>query len=97
MTIGEAIKRIRESRGLTLDDAADELGTGIGYLARAELANEMPHSWLCNQMREKWGIDPHVLRWCVHGNIDKLPVQVRESARNLTDHMRELYGLTGNR
>ena len=76
--LGNTIKYLRETRGLTQRAAAAVLGVSDVHLCNIERDKARPSEDLLNRMRAEWDVDVYVLSWCLHGDVRRLPKAVRK-------------------
>jgi transcriptional regulator with XRE-family HTH domain len=81
--LGNTIKYIRESKGLTQRAAAEALGVSDVHLCNLEHDKARPSEDLLTRMRKEWGVDVYVLSWCLFGDAKRLPKAVREPMEQL--------------
>jgi transcriptional regulator with XRE-family HTH domain len=82
--IGRVAKEIREAMGLSQRQAADALGITNVHLSNIENDKSEPSVGLLDKYRELWGVDLYVFAWCRHGDVSKLPPEIRHAASRLT-------------
>jgi transcriptional regulator with XRE-family HTH domain len=81
--LGKTARHVREAQGLNQRQAADALDVSVVHLCNIENNKSAPSPALMDRYRQLWGVDLYVLAWCLHGDIEKLPVAVRRSASEL--------------
>jgi transcriptional regulator with XRE-family HTH domain len=89
--VGQTARQLRESLGLTQVEMAEALGLSSIYISKIENDHSFPTRQVIERYREKFGVDLYVLAWCQHGDIEKLPVAVRESASALAKAWEERF------
>lgn len=82
---GQVARELRESLGLTLEQMAERLSMRPTFLNRIEEDQHRPSESIFTAYRDAFGIDLMTYAWCLHGELDKLPEKVRESARQLSE------------
>jgi transcriptional regulator with XRE-family HTH domain len=90
--IGKTARHLRESIGLTQQELAEKLGITNVHLSNIENCKASPSQVLIDRYSELFDIDLYVLAWCRHGDVEKLPEAVRESARRLARAWEERLG-----
>ena len=93
--IGQTARAIRDHLGFTQERMAEELGISVVHLSNIENNKSAPSRRIVDRYRELTGIDPYVLAWCLHVDVERLPQAIRSAARKLADAMEcELTVLT---
>ena len=82
--IGSTARSLRERLGITQRAAADLLGISPVHLCNVENDKSQPSSSLLDKYEELWGVDLYVLAWCERGDVENLPKDVREAAKQLS-------------
>lgn len=85
MTVGPAIKSVRESKGLTQREASKVLGVSETHLSLLENGKNRPSLGLVEKIAEAWGVDVYVYAWCLSGDASKLPAKLQPIASKLGD------------
>jgi transcriptional regulator with XRE-family HTH domain len=81
--LGQTARYLRERKGLSQKDAAEALEISQVHLSHIENNHAVPSPNLVDRYRQLWGVDLHVLAWCLHGDPDDLPAAVRKPMREL--------------
>lgn len=81
--IGRTAKYLRSTKGITQRAAAELLGISYVHLCNIENGNASPSPDLLARFSEVWEVDLHVLSWCLHGDISKLPKAVQRPMSEL--------------
>jgi transcriptional regulator with XRE-family HTH domain len=89
--VGKTARHLRESLELTQVEMAEALGLSSIYISKIENEHSFPTRQIIERYREKFGVDLYVLAWCQHGDIEKLPAAVRESAAALAKAWEERF------
>jgi transcriptional regulator with XRE-family HTH domain len=91
--IGRTAKYLRSTKGITQRAAAELLGISYVHLCNIENGKASPSPDLLGRFSEVWDVDLHILSWCLHGDISKLPKAVRGPMSELAKAWRsELEG-----
>jgi len=92
--IGQAARHLRELEGISQREAASKLGITPVHLCNVELGKANPSSDLLGSIRELYGVDVHVLAWCLFGRTEQLPPRIQRAADALASAWkRELYSV----
>ncbi len=83
MFLGNTARYLREKKGLTQTEAARILGVTQVHISNVENNKAQPSHDLVNRYREAFGVDLHILGWCLYGDLEKLPVSVRKPMSEL--------------
>ena len=83
LLLGNTARRVRESNGLTQKAAADVLGITPVHLCNIEKNKSEPSAKLVAKFKDLWGIDLHILAWCLYGDPEELPEPMRAPMREL--------------
>lgn len=86
--LGNTIKYVRETKGLTQRAAANALGVSDVHLCNLEHDKARPSEDLLNKMRNEWGVDIYILSWCLFGDVKRLPKAVRAPMEQLAQAWR---------
>lgn len=81
--IGKAVNYLRESLGLSLRRAANELGISFVHLCRIEHGDASPSPEILEKFRARWGIDVYMVAVCLFGDPNRFPPGVRGPMRSL--------------
>lgn len=84
---GRAARQIREADGLSQIAAAAALGVTNVHLSNVERGLAIPGPGLLRRYRERFGIDPHVLAWCLSQDV---PFAVLGAAVGIAGSLRQL-------
>jgi transcriptional regulator with XRE-family HTH domain len=87
--IGNVARELREHVGISQKDAADALGVTQVHLCNIESNKSKPSPALLERYHELWGIDLYVYAWCQHGDVNRLPKQMRTAATALAEGWRQ--------
>lgn len=90
--LGKTARYLRERKKLSQRGAADALGISQVHLSNIENNKALPSPALVNRYRELWGVDLHVLAWCLHGDPSELPEAVRGPMQDLATAWRRELG-----
>lgn len=85
ISVGESARALREQLGLSQKEAAVALGISNVHLCNLEKNNSHPSPELLAKYRELWGVDLYVFAWCRHGDVNRLPKQLRTAAHALAN------------
>lgn len=94
--LGQTARYLRERKGLSQKAAAELLGITPVHLSNIEHNKSSPSPSLLSRYKELWGIDLYVLAWCLHGDEECLPLQVRAPMKKLADAWRRQLGDIGS-
>ncbi|MCH8824518.1 MAG: helix-turn-helix transcriptional regulator [Planctomycetes bacterium] len=83
--LGKTARYLRKRKGFTQRKTAGLLQISEVHLSNIENNKAAPSGDLLKRYRELWNVDLYVLAWCLHGNLDKLPKQIRRSAEKLAE------------
>src|SRR5437763_990082 len=83
INVGNIIRRLRETLGLTQQEMADALGITNVHLSNIENDKSFPSQQLIDRCRDKFGVDLYVYAWCRQGDVEKLPSAIRKPAAEL--------------
>lgn len=97
--LGQTARHLRTSKGLTQKAAAHQLDVSVVHLCNIENNKSAPSADLLERYRDLWGIDLYVLAWCLHGDAEKLPKEVRKPMKELARVWQKQLGqvVVGNR
>jgi transcriptional regulator with XRE-family HTH domain len=84
MKLGNTIKYVRQTHGQSQLEAAKLLEVSNVHLSNLENNKAHPSPDFLVRASKVWGVDLHVLAWCLNGDPAKLPPGVREAAAKLT-------------
>jgi transcriptional regulator with XRE-family HTH domain len=85
MHLGKTARYVREKKGLTLRDAAEQLSISHAHLCNIENNNAIASLQLIQTMKEVYGVDLMIMAWLRYGNVKQLPPAVREAAKALAE------------
>lgn len=85
MHLGKTARYVREKKGLTLRDAAENLSISHVHLCNIENNNAIASLQLIQRMKEVYGIDLMIMAWLRHGDVERLPPAVRAAAKALAE------------
>jgi transcriptional regulator with XRE-family HTH domain len=94
--LGQTAKYLRERKGLSQRAAAELLGITTVHLSNVENNKSSPSPSLLSRYKDVWGIDLYVLAWCLHGDEEQLPPQVRAPMKKLANAWRRQLGDIAN-
>lgn len=84
---------VREQRQMTQRAVAEALGFSYVHVSNVERGRAVPSAALVERYREVFGVDLHVLSWCLFADDDKLPASIRGPRKKLAKAWRaELSG-----
>lgn len=92
MLLGKTARYLREHKGLTQVEAARLLGVTQVHISNVENNKARPSHDLATRYRESFGVDLHILAWCLYGDIAKLPESVRGPMTDLAKAWRAELG-----
>ena len=95
--LGRTAKHLREAKGLTQREAAEQLGVTVVHLSNIENNKSTPSPALVDRYRNLWGVDLHVLAWCLYGDVKKLPAAIRKPAEALAKAWSKQLGWVAQR
>jgi transcriptional regulator with XRE-family HTH domain len=84
MKLGNTIKYVRQMHQQSQIEAAKLLDVSNVHLSNLENNKGHPSPEFLARANKLWGVDLHVLAWCLHGDPAKLPAGVRHAAARLT-------------
>jgi transcriptional regulator with XRE-family HTH domain len=90
--LGKTARYLRERKKLSQREAADALGITQVHLSNIENNKALPSPALVARFRDLWGVDLHVLAWCLHGDSSQLPEAVRGPMQDLATAWRRELG-----
>ncbi|MEK6676513.1 MAG: helix-turn-helix transcriptional regulator [Planctomycetota bacterium] len=93
--LGQTIKYVRETKGLTQRAAAEVLGISDVHLCNLEHDKARPSVDLLEIFSNKWNVDLYVLSWCLFGDVDQLPKAVRNPMKQLAKAWRSELAMKG--
>lgn len=85
MHLGKTARYVREKKGLTLRDAAEQLSISHVHLCNIENNRAVASLQLIQTMKEVYGVDLMIMAWLRHGDVERLPPSVREAAKALAE------------
>lgn len=83
--LGKTARKVRVQAGLTQAKFAEQLGISIVHLSNIENDHSMPSVELIKKYLQITGVDLYVMDWCDNGDLDLLPVAVRDAAAKLRE------------
>jgi len=84
---------VREKRQMTQRAAAEALGVSFVHISNIERGRAAPSAALIERYREVFGVDLHVLSWCMFEEDDQIPASIRGPREKLAKALRaELTG-----
>ena len=93
--LGSTIKYIREAKGLKQREAATVLGISDVHLCNLEHDKARPSTNLVIKIQQMWNVDLHILSWCLHGDLKRLPEAVRQPMEELARAWRSEFDRQG--
>jgi transcriptional regulator with XRE-family HTH domain len=90
--LGKTARYLRERKKLSQREAADALGITQVHLSNLENNKALPSPALVARYRDLWGVDLHVLAWCLYGDPSDLPEAVRGPMQELAAAWRRELG-----
>lgn len=92
LPLGKTARYLRERKRLTQVQAAQTLGITQVHLSNIENNKAIPSHDLMDRYRRAWGVDLHMLAWCLHGDVNDLPEAVRRPMLALASAWRQELG-----
>lgn len=86
--IGKAALELRTKLGLSLREAAIELGISYVHLCRIENGKASPSTDLIERFHEKWGVDLYMYAVAFHSDDRKAPLPLRAPLRAMAEGWR---------
>ena len=86
--LASAARFVREQRQMTQRAVAEVLGVSFVHVSNVERGRAVPSAALVERYREVFGVDLHVLGWCLFEDEDHIPDAVRGPRRTLALAMR---------
>lgn len=86
--LGKVAREIRESMGLSIEEAAQQLGISRYRLTLIEYGLSEVNADVARCYLERWGKDLNLLAWLLYSDARKLPESVRKAADELTEYYR---------
>jgi transcriptional regulator with XRE-family HTH domain len=83
--LGQTARYVREKKGLTLRDAAEQLSISHAHLCNVENSKVSASLQLIEAMRKVYGVDVMIMTWLRHGDVNRLPPAVRKAAKALAE------------
>ena len=80
---------MRDQRQMTQRAAAEALGVSIVHISNVERGRAVPSAALVERYREVFGVDLHVLSWCLFADDDEIPASIRGPREKLAKAWRE--------
>lgn len=91
--LASAARFVRDQRQMTQRAAAEALGVTIVHVSNVERGRAVPSAALVERYREVFGVDLHVLSWCLFADDDEIPASIRGPRAKLAKAWRaELSG-----
>jgi transcriptional regulator with XRE-family HTH domain len=87
--LGDTARYVREAHGFTQKEAAKALSVSVVHLCNIENNKSKPSPALLDRFRQVWQVDLYVLAWCLAGDVEKLPKNVRKPAKALAAAWKE--------
>jgi transcriptional regulator with XRE-family HTH domain len=88
--LGQTARFVREQRHLTQRAAAEALGVSYVHLSNVERGKAEPSAGLLDRFRVVYGVDLHVLAWCLFEVDDQLPASLRRPRKMLARAWQQL-------
>lgn len=84
---------VRDQRHMTQRAVAEALGVSFVHVSNVERGRAVPSAALIERYREVFGVDLHVLSWCLFEDDDQIPASIRGHREKLAKAWRaELNG-----
>ncbi len=84
---------VREQRQMTQRATAEALGVSFVHVSNVERGRAVPSPTLVVRYREVFGVDLHVLAWCLFEAEDQIPEVVRGPRQKLAEAWRRELNL----
>jgi transcriptional regulator with XRE-family HTH domain len=75
---------------MTQRSAAEALGVSYVHLSNVERGKTQPSTSLVERFRQVFGVDIHVLAWCLYEDENSVPELLRVHHRQLADAWRQV-------
>jgi transcriptional regulator with XRE-family HTH domain len=85
LQLGPTARYVRQSRGLSQRAAAEELGVSYVHLSNVERGRADPSTALVARFSTVFGVDLHVLAWCLFENDLSIPEDLRGPRKVLAE------------
>src|SRR4051794_21951131 len=92
--LARAARFVREQRQMTQRAAAEALGVSVVHVSNVERGRAVPSPALVEHYREVFGVDLHVIRWCLFEDDSQIPEAVRGPRETLAQAWRRELGGT---
>ena len=86
---GQAARLLREQRQMTQRATAEALGVSYVHLSNVERGRTEPSTGLLDRFRVVFGVDLHVLAWCLFENDQTIPEALRGPRKTLAEAWRK--------
>ena len=90
--LGQTAKYLRERKSLSQRETAEKLEISQVHLSHIENNRAIPSPALLDRYKRLWGVDLYVLAWCLHGDADDLPDEVRKPMHALAAAWKKQLG-----
>jgi transcriptional regulator with XRE-family HTH domain len=94
--LAQTARFVREQRHMTQRAAAEALGVSFVHVSNVERGKAVPSSALIERYRDVFGVDLHVLAWCLFEDDDRIPETVRGPRQTLAEAWRRELTLPGS-
>jgi len=94
LKLGKTARLVRERNGLTQRNVAEILGISVVHLCNIENNKAGVSDVLISKYRQRWNVDLYILAWCLHGDVEALPINVRGPARQLAQAWKQEYAVS---
>ncbi len=83
--LGSTIRYVRETKGLSQQEAASDLEISNVHLCNLERDKANPSPELLARINDAWKVDLYVLSWCLNGDLSRLPPAMRKPMEQLVN------------
>jgi transcriptional regulator with XRE-family HTH domain len=95
--LGKAARSLREAIGWTQSEVANVLGLSVVHVCNMENGKAAFSESTLDTYQKVIGVDLYVLAWCQQGDLESLPVGIRNAAEKLSDALSAEIRKTVNR
>jgi transcriptional regulator with XRE-family HTH domain len=88
--LGQTARFLRDQRRMTQCSAARALGVSNVHLSNVERGKTEPSTRLLERLKGLFGVDLHILAWCLFEDDRDLPESLRVHRRHLAREWRQL-------
>jgi len=85
INLGKAAQELRLKLGLTVRDAAEELGVSYPHLSNIENGKASPSPEMIEKFHEAWGIDLYMYALAYHGEDRPTPKSLKAPVKALAE------------